>query len=87
MSRQEEEVLCATWRMHSPDRSCRYYIQDVFFWRLAGPVAPTGKAIVHWIGCINAIKFQILLVESPIGVSTGRMSNQGDLGIALGSEI
>ena len=32
------------------------YIQDVFFWRLAGPVAPTGKAIVHWIGCINAIK-------------------------------
>ena len=34
----------------------RYYIQDVFFWHLAGPVAPTGKAIVHWIGCINAIK-------------------------------
>ena len=32
-------------------------IQDVFFWRLAGPVAPTGKAIVHWIGCINAIKY------------------------------
>ena len=25
-------------------------IQDIFFWRLAGPVAPTGKAIVHWIG-------------------------------------
>ena len=42
--------------MHTTDRSCRYYIQDVFFWRLAGPVAPTGKAIVHWIGCINAIK-------------------------------
>ena len=41
--------------MHTTDRSCRYYIQDVFFWRLAGPVAPTGKAIVHWIGCINAI--------------------------------
>ena len=58
MSRQEEEVRCATWRMHSPDRSCRYSIQDVFFWRLAGPVAPTGKAIVHWIGCINAIKMK-----------------------------
>ena len=42
--------------MHSPDRSCRYSIQDIFFWRLAGPVAPTGKAIVHWIGCVNAIK-------------------------------
>ena len=56
LSRQEEEVLCAIWRMHSPDRSCRYDVQDVFFWRLAGPVMPTGKAIVHWIGCINAIK-------------------------------
>ena len=33
-----------------------YIIQDVFFWRLAGPVTPTGKAIVHWIGCINAVK-------------------------------
>ena len=37
--------------------SCRYYIQDVFFWRLAGPVAPTGKAIVHWIG----INFNLLI--------------------------
>ena len=41
------------------DRSCRYYIQDDFFCHLAGPVAPTGKAIVHWIGCINAIKTNI----------------------------
>ena len=31
----------------------------VFFWRLAGSVAPTGKAIVHWIGCINAIKWTV----------------------------
>ena len=23
----------------SMDRSCRYSIQDIFFWRLAGPVA------------------------------------------------
>ena len=38
------------------DRSCRYFIQNDFFCHLAGPVAPTGKAIVHWIGCINAIK-------------------------------
>ena len=38
------------------DRSCRYFIQNDFFCRLVGPVAPTGKAIVHWIGCINAIK-------------------------------
>ena len=48
----------------------------------------------------NLVEFQILpvespvgvstninLVESPIGVSTSRKSNQGDLGIALGSEI
>ena len=33
--------------------------QDVFFWRLAGRSAPTGLAIVHWIGCINAIKVAI----------------------------
>ena len=26
------------------------FIQNDFFCRLAGPVAPTGKAIVHWIG-------------------------------------
>ena len=30
---------------------------------------------------------KINLVETPIGFSTGRNSNQGDLGIALGSEI
>ena len=59
MSRQEEEVRCTTWQMHSPDRS----IQDVFFWRLAGPVAPTGKAIVHWIACINAIKMYNISLE------------------------
>ena len=35
----------------------------------------------------NLVEFQILLVESPIGVSTGRKANRGDLGIALGSEI
>ena len=33
--------------------------QDVFFWRLAGRSAPTGLAIVHWIGSINAIKYYI----------------------------
>ena len=27
-----------------------FYIQDVFFWYLAGRSAPTGLAIVHWIG-------------------------------------
>ena len=41
----------------------------------------------------NLVEFQILglstklninLVESPIGVSTGRKSNRGDLGISLG---
>ena len=26
-----------------------------FFFCLAGQSAPTGFAIVHWIGCINAI--------------------------------
>ena len=35
----------------------------------------------------NLVEFQILPVESPIGVSTGRKSNLGDLGIARESEI
>ena len=34
-----------------------------FFWRLAGPVAPTGKAIVHWIGCINTIKIKYCIYK------------------------
>ena len=50
------------------DRSCRYSIQNDFFCRLAGPVAPTGKAIVHWIGCINAIKMVFILFERKIFV-------------------
>ena len=45
--------------VHAPPSKCtlcdRYYIH-VFFWHLVGPVALTGKAIEHWIGCINAIK-------------------------------
>ena len=34
--------------------------KDDFFCRLAGRSVPTGLAIVHWIGCINAIKFQFV---------------------------
>ena len=32
--------------------------QDVFFWHLTGRSVPTGLAIVHWIGCIDAIKLK-----------------------------
>ena len=42
--------------MHSTGTGQPVETQDVFFWRLAGRSAPTGLAIVHWIGCINAIK-------------------------------
>ena len=35
----------------------------------------------------NLVEFQILLVEGPVGDSTSRKSDLGDLGIALGSEI
>ena len=44
--------------MHSTGTGQPVETQDVFFWRLAGRSAPTGLAIVHWIGCINAIKIQ-----------------------------
>ena len=53
LSRQEE-VQGAIWGMHSTGTSQPLETQDVFFWRLAGRSAPTGLAIVHWIGCINA---------------------------------
>ena len=42
--------------MHSTGTGQPVETQDIFFWRLAGRSAPTGLAIVHWIGCINAIK-------------------------------
>ena len=35
----------------------------------------------------NLVEFQTLPLESPIGVSTSRKSNLGNLGIALESEI
>ena len=44
--------------MHSTGTGQPVETQDVFFWRLAGRSAPTGLAIVHWIGCINAIKYE-----------------------------
>ena len=42
--------------MHSTGTGQPVEIQDVFFWHLAGRSVLTGLAIVHWIGCINAIK-------------------------------
>ena len=42
--------------MHTHDQSCRWITQDGFFCHLAGLVASTGIAIVHWVGCINSIK-------------------------------
>ena len=48
---------------------------------------PTGILYICHGRKSNLVEFQILPVESLIGVSTGRNSNQGDLGIALGSEI
>ena len=45
--------------MHSTGTGQPVETQDVFFWRLAGRSAPTGLAIVHWIGCINAIKIWV----------------------------
>ena len=45
--------------MHSTGTGQPVETQDVFFWRLAGRSTPTGLAIVHWIGSINAIKISI----------------------------
>ena len=51
--------------MHSTGTGQSVETQDVFFWRLAGRSAPTGLAIVHWIGCINAIKLYFMDPEDP----------------------
>ena len=51
-----KEVQCPTWRMHTYDQSCQWITQYGFFCHFAGPVAPTGIAIVYWVGCIKAIK-------------------------------
>ena len=48
-------VSCATWRVHNGTGLAGEILSD-FFCRLAGRSAPTGLAMVHWIGCINAIK-------------------------------
>ena len=55
LSRQEGGTRCHLGSAQYWDRPAG---QDVFFWCLAGQSAPTGLAIVHWIGCINAIKYQ-----------------------------
>ena len=56
------------------ERSCRYLIQNDFFCRLAGPVAPTGKAIVHWIGCINAIKLTFVYTAKKLKFDSNEIS-------------
>ena len=45
-----KEVRGAIWGVHSTGTGQPVETQDVFFWRLAGRSAPTGLAIVHWIG-------------------------------------
>ena len=55
-----KQVLGATPGECTPGPAGQYAcIPNDFFCRLAGRSAPTGKAIVHWIGCINAIKLQV----------------------------
>ena len=47
--------------MHSTGTGQPVETQDAFSWSLAGQSAPTGLAIVHWIGCINAIKLLFVI--------------------------
>ena len=63
--------------MHSTGTGQPVETQDVFFWRLAGRSAPTGLAIVHWIGCINAIKTQNQLLYDP------SLTHKGGPGVKL----
>ena len=45
-----KEVQCAPWQMHIGTGWPVFYIQDIFFWYLAGRSVPTRLAIVRWIG-------------------------------------
>ena len=45
-----KEVRCATWQVHSTRPAQPVQTQDGFFCCLADRSAPTGLAIVHWIG-------------------------------------
>ena len=58
--------------MHSTGTGQPVETQDVFFWRLAGRSAPTGLAIVHWIGCINAIKLCFSIFGKNSKIQNGR---------------
>ena len=69
--------------MHTPDQACRYYIWDDFFCRLVGPVAPTGKAIVHWIEVLT-YKNLIYLLNLQFYSYTTLLSN---LFIVFGSKL
>ena len=51
---------------HSVTCTASSIYRTAFFCRLAGPVVPTSKAIVHWIGCINAIKWIIFGIQMVI---------------------
>ena len=70
-----KEVRHATWRVHcirdhpaSGNTGCLF---------LAGRSTPTGLAIVHWIGCINAIKIIFLMfyviLENPLNQRNERL--------------
>ena len=52
----------------------------------SGPFFQNALCICHGTKS-NLVEFQILLVDSQIGVSTSRKFNPGELGIALRSEI
>ena len=53
--------------------------QDVLFWRLAGRSAPTGLGIVHWIGCIKAIK--VTFSPSTAFITKNQLASEGPLAI------
>ena len=58
MSRQEGSTMRHLVNAHSVTGQV-VYTGRLF---LAGPVVPTGKAMVHWIGCINAIPYQTIAI-------------------------
>ena len=53
---------------HSVTGPAGKYIQDAFFWRLVGPVAPTDKAIVQFLRYSpdKILKVQVIISRSKV---------------------
>ena len=71
LSRQEANTYAPPGECNPRPAGQYACIRDDFFCHLAGRSAPTGLAIVHWIGCINAIKLCFCIFGKNLKIQNG----------------